>query len=105
MRRFGIGLLVALVVSLALVSVAAAQNPPYYPYGYAPVGYNYPYYSGGAYYAGYAAGYYTGYAVGYGQGYYAGASAYYPGYYSSYYPHPYYPAYYPYSGPYYYYGW
>jgi hypothetical protein len=101
MKRVGIGLVMALLVTLLIVSVAAAQvpNPYYYSYPY-------PYYTNN-YYTGYTDGYYVGYGVGYNDGFYTGygatqywGPAYYPGIYTTYPVTPYqytgyYPGYYP----------
>ncbi len=97
MYRVFIALLVALLASVMLTEVAAAQWPfyvctssgCYYPY-YHP--YHGPYY-GSSYSYGYWTGYYTGYAYGYSKGYYDGSRGdpYNPSY--SYYPYAYYPPY------------
>ncbi len=102
MKRIAIALLVAMLVSLAVVSVAAAEWPPYYyagwrdcfppgcipPYHYGMYG-SYGYQGGyGNYYSGYSHGYYDGsYGYPYSPGPYYHPTYYY--YYSN--PYPYYP--------------
>lgn len=97
MRKVFVALFVALLASMVLTGIAAAQWPfyvcipsgCYYPYYHAYYG---PYY-GSSYSYGYWAGYYTGYTYGYSRGYYDGSHGYpyNPSY--SYYPYAYYPPY------------